>query len=73
MTRKNSKDSTSKSFNTSWTKYAELIEMQEALRKASESGYGEMIPEICVLGYDSVDAQNATGLFAKGGILGTRN
>ena len=68
--RQNSKDSIKKSFNESWTKYAQLIEMQESLRAAAELGLGEMIPEIAAIGYTSDAAKNAEGIFAKGGIAG---
>ncbi|MBO4540912.1 MAG: hypothetical protein J5736_02950, partial [Bacilli bacterium] len=60
--RQNSKDTVKKSFNESWTKYAQLIEMQESLRAAAENGLGEMIPEIAAIGYTSDAAINATGI-----------
>ena len=69
-TRQNSKDSTLKSFNESWAKYAQLIEMQQSLRDAAELGLGEMLPEIAAIGFTTNAAKNETGIFAKGNIAG---
>ncbi|MCQ2741842.1 MAG: hypothetical protein MJ239_00880 [Bacilli bacterium] len=55
------------SWEETWKTYAEYLIHQEEIRKGNGKGTGELISETCAIGYLTADAQNETGVWAKGG------
>ena len=73
--RESTKRNDTKNFNDKWVSYAEFLSYQEKQRhggNADNDGLGELISETCAIGYNSEDAKNGTGLWAKGGACGVK-